>query len=193
MAQKKAAPRAKNVHSRRNRGSREDVEHNRVVIEKFERALRILHDGDLASARRLFESIVAEFPEETDLADRARVYLAVCNRRLRPAAPNPPQGFEEVVAQGVFRHNQGDYQGAVEFLARAVEMDPKNDHAHYCLAASYARLGDGRGALRHLKRAISGDSYNRVLAKTDRDFDSLRNDSAIAQLLAESAPGATTT
>jgi tetratricopeptide (TPR) repeat protein len=194
MAQKKTASRSKKSTSRKKprRGSGEVSESYSKAVETFERAVKTLHKGEIDKARDLFETVLSDFAEEKELVDRAQSYIRVCDHKGGTRRSYTPEDFESTVTYGVFLHNKRDYQGAVTSLEKAVEMDPKNDHAHYCLAASYARLGDARGATRHLKRAIGADPYNRVLAISDTDFDSLRNDPTLDQLLAEEATETTT-
>jgi tetratricopeptide (TPR) repeat protein len=194
MAQKKTASRSKKSTSRKKprRGSGEVSERYSKAVETFARAVKTLHKREIDKARGLFETVLSNFAEERELVDRAQSYIIVCDRKTGTRRSYTPKDFESIVTHGVFLHNRGDYQGAVTSLEKAVEMEPKNDHAHYCLAASYARSGDARGATRHLKRAIGADPYNRVLAISDMDFDSLRSDPTLVQLLAEEATETTT-
>jgi tetratricopeptide (TPR) repeat protein len=194
MAQKKTATRSKKTTSRKKprRRSPELSERYSKAVDTFERAVKALHKGDSDKARGHFETVISNFGEEKELVDRAQAYIIVCDRKTGTRRSHTTKDFESIVTHGVFLHNKGDYQGAVTSLEKAVEMDPKNDHAQYCLAASYARAGDARGATRHLKRAIGADPYNRVLAISDTDFDSLRSDPTLVQLLAEEAVETTT-
>ncbi len=190
MSPKKTAARSNRAGKKKSaRGSEEAALYTKAV-EAYERAVKTLHKGDLERARGQFETITSNYANETELADRARAHLDVCERQLQKGKTFRPKDFESSVTYGVFLHNQGDFQGAVESLAKAVEINSKSDHANYCLAAAYARIGDNRGAVRHLKRAIGSDPYNRVLAMTDKDFDSMRSDPTLAQILSEEeAPG----
>lgn len=152
------------------------------AIDAFEKALKVLHKGDLDRAKSQFESIVAEFSEEPEVGDRAQAYIAVCDRRQKSSFS--PRTFEELVAYGVFCHNRGEYDRAIKYLTKATDMEPNSDHAHYCLAAAYSRHGDSGDAARHLKQAVETDGYNRVLAKADDDFSPVREEAEISELLA---------
>jgi len=152
------------------------------AIEAFEKALKVLHKGDLDRAKGQFESIVADFEQEPEVVDRAQAYIAVCDRQRKTSFS--PRTFEELVAYGVFCHNEGEYDRAIKYLSRATDMEPRSDHAHYCLAAAYSRRGDSASAARHLKEAVQADAYNKVLAKTDEDFTPVREESEIVELLA---------
>lgn len=191
MAQKKAASRSKSGPSTRKRAARatgEEAERYNKALDTFERALKNLHKGETDRARDLFTSVLQDFSEERELGERARVYLAVCERQGRRSSTPAPRDFEEFVHYGVFHHNQGDYQKAAKYLERALELKPKSDYVHYCLAATYARLGDSKAAARHLKEAVQSDAYNRVLARLDEDFDPIRDQGEVAELLSAS-PG----
>ena len=183
MAKKKAAARSRGASTRKKARGTEESERYKKALVAFERAIKSLHKGDIDKARTQFDGIVSGFPAEIELADRARTFLSICDRRHRSARSYSPKDIEGAVSYGVFLHNQGDFKGAVDKLSKAVEIDPKSDHAQYCLAASYARLGDAPEATRLLKRAITTDPYNRVLALTDSDFDSVRNDPTVSQVL----------
>lgn len=183
MAQKKTPSGSKDGSSRKKARGLESSERYTKAVETFERGLKAFHKGEIEKAREQFESIVSGFPEEIELVDRARTYLNVCVQKERTTRRNSPNDLESLVAYGIFLHNQRDYKGAIDNLVKAAEIDPKSDHIHYCLAASYARSGDARGATRHLKRAINADPYNRVLALSDTDFDAIRNDAVITQML----------
>ncbi len=190
MAQKKTASGSKGSSSREKKGIDSDArqERHRKGVEIFDRAIKNLHKGDLTRAKGQFADVASTYPEQRDLLDRSRCYLAICERQAKASSPDSPRGFEEVVAHGVFSHNQGDYKLAIELLSKAVEMEPKSDHAHYCLAAAFARDGDTLGASRHLTRAVNTNPYNLFLARSDDDFDSLRTDPSLAKLLAEEPP-----
>ena len=189
MAQKKTAVRSKTTSSRKKARSSGEQERFTKALAAFERAVKSLQKRDIGKAQDQLNSFLSSFPEESELAERARTYITFCERQL--AGSTPPKKFDELVTQGVFFHNRGEYDEAIKYLTKAVEMEPKNDHGHYCLAAAYARVGDSRGASRHLKRAISSDAYNRVLAKCDGDFQSVRNDPSLADLLKEETTGVT--
>ena len=153
-------------------------------LEAFEKALKVLHKGDFDRARDQFEKLADELRADPELADRAQAYISICDRQKRAKSSFAPRTFEESVTYGVFCHNRGDYDRAIKYLSKAVDLEPKSDHAHYCLAAAYSRHGDARDATRHLKQAVAGDSYNRVLAKNDDDFASLLEETEVAELLA---------
>lgn len=180
---KKATGHSKGLASRKKlaRKSSDKTAYNKA-IEAFEKALKVLHKGDHERAKGQFEAIVTEFQGEPEIADRALAYITICDRQRKTSFS--PRSFEELVAYGVFCHNEGEYDRAIKYLTKATDLEPGSDHAHYCLAAAYSRRGDSGGAARHLKEAVEADSYNKVLAKADEDFTPVREEAEISALLA---------
>ena len=66
----------------------------------------------------------------------------------------PDQGsVRETLARAYFR--TGRFPAAGREFARAVELDPVNDYAHFGLGLCLMRQGDRLGARRHLKLAVA--------------------------------------
>jgi Flp pilus assembly protein TadD len=83
----------------------------------------------------------------------------------------------------VFLHNRGEYVEAIRVLQQAAEIHPKNEHVLYCLAAASARSGDAAGATKALRSAIGVNSANRAQARSDSDFDSIREEPEFVSLV----------
>jgi tetratricopeptide (TPR) repeat protein len=146
------------------------------ALEAFERAVKALGKHDWEKARDQIEALIASYPEERELVERARAYKVVCDRALEKKPAYRPKTFEELLHHGVYLHNRGEYEEALKVLRLAVEMHPKNDHAQYCLAATAARAGDHPSALKALRSAVLAGPANRAQARQDPDFEALRGD-----------------
>ncbi len=70
--------------------------------------------------------------------------------------------MEEVVKCENF-YIAGDYERAIEAGKIAVEKDPNNLKAHYCLGVSYIAIGEFRLALEHMKSAEGLTSNKKYL------------------------------
>jgi hypothetical protein len=70
----------------------------------------------------------------------------------------------------------GDPQAAVEVLTRTLAAHPGNANVLYNLACAEALAGTTDEALSHLSEAVAGDPRAREWARTDEDFDSIRDD-----------------
>jgi Tfp pilus assembly protein PilF len=110
-------------------------------------------------------------------------YLLVCDARLSPQ--RRPKTAEEMANAGVMSLNDGDAAQAIKHLSKALELEPKSAHIHYCLAAAHALSGDAATTAKHLKQAINTDPANRFHAMADEDFMSVRDAAEVAALLVE--------
>lgn len=78
-----------------------------------------------------------------------------------------------------------DYERSIELYRELLESDfPKKAGIVYNIACNEALLGRSDEALDHLREAIEADEGARELARTDSDFDSIRDDPRFAELTA---------
>ena len=156
------------------------------ALELFERGMKALGKRDFEKAGEHFAHILSGFPEERDLLERARQYKTLCERSVQEAKRPVfrPKGFDDIVHHGVYLHNRGEFEDALKFLRQAAEMQPKNDHVLYCLAASAARAGDAPAALKALRSAVTISPANRMQARGDADFDALREHEEFSAIVA---------
>jgi tetratricopeptide (TPR) repeat protein len=180
LAQKKI--RRKDTKNRAERGSSE-IQRYEKALAGLERAMKAMYKGDVERAKEQLLRLQEANANETALMDRVRSYLVVCERHLSPQ--KRPKSAEECVTAGVMHHNEDDFPQAIKQFTKALDMEPRNPHAAYCLAATHARTGDASSTARILKQAIQADPNNRVYANSDHDFDGVRDEREIASLLAE--------
>jgi tetratricopeptide (TPR) repeat protein len=155
----------------------------RPVLDLFEKAMRALSKHDHDKAAEQFEALIRNHPEERDVAERARLYLGLCERPTARRPAPKPKSFEDLLVHGVYLHNRGEYAEALKTFAQAAEMHPKNEHVLYCTAAAAARAGDAETALKALKGAIQASPANRAQARLDEDFAGLGDHPGFAELL----------
>jgi len=156
---------------------------NHQALDAFEKAIRALGRREYEKALGLLEGLISGHPEERDIVERARAYRMLCERALERRPAYRPKGFEDLLNHGVFLHNRGEYQEALRVLRQAAEIHPRNEHVLYCLAATTARAGDRVAALKALRAAISASPASRTQARSDADFDGLRDDAEFAALV----------
>lgn len=157
------------------------------ALEIFERAVKAVGRKDFERARDLLDSLLDSHPEERELLERAGAYRAFCERALEKRPSFRPKTFEELLNYGVYLHNRGEFGEAIKQLQQAAEIHPRNEHVLYCLAAACSRAGDVAGAVKALRAAILVNPANRAQARSDSDFDPLREDSDFATLVHPSA------
>jgi tetratricopeptide (TPR) repeat protein len=129
--------------------------------------MKLFHARDLRQARELFLQ-AAEGPER-DVAHRARLHAAMCDRRLQQAAPNL-RSAEDYYTYGVAQLNARNVAEARAHLEQALRLAPAADHVYYALALAQALGGDLAGAHENMKRAIELEPRNRIMARQDADF-----------------------
>jgi len=138
----------------------------------FESAMKLFHARKLGDAREQF-AIAAGGPER-DVAQRAKLHIAMCDRRLQQPAVKL-QSAEEHYNYGVALINLRNIPEARSHLEQALEMAPGTDHIHYALALAQALQGDTVKAHENLRRAIELEPRNRIIARQDADFAPLAN------------------
>lgn len=156
--------------------------HTENARKDFDRGVAALQKRKIEEAERHFLDLIQKYPDEKELVDRARVYLAICGRRkqvARPALTEP----EDFYYAAVLEKNRGNVAEAIEHLKRAAKKNG-GGKVDFLLACCYAQTGESGVALEHLKRAIEEDQRNRILARHDRDFDLVRATPEFQELLA---------
>jgi Flp pilus assembly protein TadD len=125
--------------------------------------------GAVVAVRKepVMESAYDAFQEGTRLLESENWHAAVIAlERARDLEPD--QGsVRETLARAYYR--TGRLPAATEEFARAVDLDPVNDYAHFGLGLCLSRQGDHLGARRHLKLAVAmrpdHADYQAALAK----------------------------
>lgn len=155
--------------------------HTENARKDYDRGVAALRRRKLDEAERHFLDLTQKYPEEREFVDRARVYLAVCERRklARESLTEP----EDFYYAAVLEKNRGNVTEAIEHLKRAARKNG-GGNVDFLLACCYAQSGEPGSALEYLKRAIEEDHRNRILARHDRDFDPLRDEPEFQDLLA---------
>ena len=150
-------------------------------VKLYDEAMRDFNAQRFARAKQLFEKVSGGFGSE--LADRARVHMRICEQRLERNANHAPRSAEENYHAGIAMMNLGRWDEAREFLEKARKQAPKAEHVFYALAALDSMTGEAEGALANLKRAIELRPDNRYHARNDEDFQFLLEDPRFTELL----------
>lgn len=153
------------------------------AVEQFEKAMKALGKRDYEKAKEHLETLLAAHAEERDVAERARLFLGLCQRALEKKTVFRPKSFDDLLNYGVYLHNRGEHAEALKLLRQAAELQPKNEHALYCIAATSAQTGDVADALQALRAAIQASPASRAQARADADFDPIRENEEFLEIL----------
>lgn len=146
----------------------------------FEAAMKFFHARQLTEARALFQR--ATSGAQRDVAQRAQVHIAMCDRRLQKTTVSFATA-EECYDYGVALINARNLTEARTFLEKALAIAPASDHIHYALALAQALAGDFANAHENLRRAIELQPRNRQIARQDADFAPLAHQAPFRSLL----------
>jgi tetratricopeptide (TPR) repeat protein len=160
-----------------------------AAVGELAAALETMHKGDFESARQGFDKIAAEHSDEGSLAERARMYSRYCAGRLAGPAPEP-QGADEMFYAAVIRSNNGDADGAIELIDRALKIEPESPRLLYARASAAAIKSDADSAVQDLRRAIAVDPQVRFQAANDPDFEVIREEPAFIDIIEPTPSGA---
>ncbi len=152
------------------------------ALKELERGVAHLQKQNYNEALERFQAIVDSFPQEKELLDRVQVYIRICKGMIDHKTPQPKKP-EDFFYFGVIKANEADYDEAVKFLARALEVNPKDEKVHYVMASTLALKGERQDALKHLREAVELNATNRIYAKNDPDFEPLRDDENFQNLI----------
>ncbi len=156
--------------------------HTESARRDFDRGVAALQKKKIDEAERNFLDLIQKNPDEKELVDRARVYLAICERQKRAARPALTEP-EDFYYAAVLEKNRGNVAEAIEHLKRAAKKNG-GGRVDFLLACCYAQTGEPQVALAHLKKAIEEDQRHRILARHDRDFDPVRDTPEFQEILA---------
>jgi tetratricopeptide (TPR) repeat protein len=152
------------------------------AVGLYEQGVRTLQLHNYAKAADLLRHLIDNFAEERELVERARMYLTLCERQMKPLTAEPQNTAERLYA-ATLALNAGRLDEAATHLNHILEVEPSHDQALYMLAVNAAARTEVPDAIRYLRQAIAANAENRALARMDPDLDSLRQDAAVAALL----------
>ncbi|MGQ0736376.1 MAG: tetratricopeptide repeat protein [Acidobacteriota bacterium] len=152
------------------------------ALAAYAEGLSGLQRRDFRAAADRFRHILASFGVEREVVERARLYLAVCERQLAPPEA-PPRTPAERLYAATLALNAGRLDDALVHLERVAADDPGNDRALYLLAVAHTQRDAPELAIRYLEQAIAANAENRSLARVDPDLAPLRARADVGPLL----------
>ena len=154
-----------------------------AALPAFNDALKSLYAQDWSAGAKGFEAVI-EKSDSSQLVDRARQYLTICQDRLAKPQTDDPY------LQAVYEKNRGELDTALTICMESGKPSEDERYA-YLLASIQALSGDEEKALKTLETAIRLEPKNRVHAYHDPDFAALHGQEQFTQLIAARASSAT--
>ncbi|MEW5806200.1 MAG: tetratricopeptide repeat protein [Acidobacteriota bacterium] len=152
------------------------------ALNDFDRAVHDLNRGAFTEAKTRLLEIVEKNPKELALKEKAQIYIKICDKKLEQHSPRMKE-LNDFYNMGVLKMNDENYDEAIKYYEKALSFDPRSEKVLYALSAANALKGNKEESISHLKTAIRIQPQNRIRAKMDPDFDSLRTDSEFNELL----------
>ncbi|MEG9431561.1 TPR end-of-group domain-containing protein [Terriglobus sp. ADX1] len=150
------------------------------ILRQYEEAVRAMQQGNYAAAHPSLEKLLAIAPSE--FIDRIRMYLAACvaqaNRKTTSFS-----SAEEKYDYAISLLNDGQFEDARDHLNEILDGNSEADYAFYGLAVLASVTGDSHNCLEKLTEAIRLNSQNRILARSDSDFQDMADDPRFTELL----------
>lgn len=162
-----------------------------AAVVAFERGMNALHLHDYKTASSTFQTLLAQFPSEGFLGDRARVYLELATRELRKKSAGDGSVEERLTTATLALNNNNDDE-AVRLATDVLKEDSSQDLAAYLLAVVASRRGDVNGALEYLRTAIGINPECRLQARQDEEFDPLMDSDEFHALIEAPSSSGTT-
>jgi len=139
------------------------LEMYKEALADFNRSLKIKPDDAIALTNRGGVNV--------DLEKYAEA-LVDLNRALELT----PDKYIAVHNRGILYIKLGEYNKALDDLNRSLELRPDEPDTFYNLACLYSLWKKTEDAIAYLEKAIIKDRKYREMAKTDKDFDNIRDD-----------------
>ena len=153
------------------------------ALKIYEAGVTAVQMRKFSVAAKALNEIINDYPEERELAERAKLYLTVCDRELHPIVAEPTTLDERLYAATVAL-NSGDLSIAIEHLNAVATEKPADANVHYMLAVAYAMSENSGLSVTHLERAILLNPDNRLLARQEPDFENIHEDDRFRDLTA---------
>jgi len=150
------------------------------VFHHYQAAVQLVQQGKYEKAQAAFEKLIPSAPVE--IVERCKMYMQTCQRQLEKHGLQfltPEERYDYAISQ----LNGGYFEEAGEQLRSILADYPEADYAFYGLALLDSITGHSQECLNNLARSIELNPKNRLLARSDNDFQSMVDDPRFTELL----------
>lgn len=131
---------------------------------EFQAGVKALRSNHVGAARKHLEKVLDTAPANPGMNYLVGLTYMLDNHAaqaapfLEKAVAGDPKQVPALVALGTIRFREGDDQGAIQMLSKALQQDPSSWQAQWTLAESYLRLGKYAEAQSHAQSALTGSN-----------------------------------
>ena len=145
------------------------------ALKSYTQAMTALRKGDYLKSEKLLTALLDKYSTEVELADRARLYLAICAEQ-KSQKKVVLKTYEDYLYNGIYLMNRGHDKDALNSFDKAAEMKPKEAKVPYLTAINHMLAGNKEECLDSLKNAVEMDELFAVLAQNESDFEPIWKD-----------------
>ncbi len=166
----------------------EGSESYKQALATFSSAVQLVQDGNFAKAKDKFSEILGSLKDEPVLAERSRMYLAVCEKRLTPV-PEPSSTTDDLYYRAVLEANNGNASEAIKLFDQALQQTPNSATVLYARASAWALSANADAAVNDLRQAIGIEPTLRFQAVNDADFERIREEPGFIDIIEPTPAG----
>lgn len=156
--------------------------------QELEKALQLLHSGKNSDAQKALSQIIEKAGDDRRFKAGARIYLRICEKRLREELLPDKDDAEQLYDWGVYHHNAGRFKEAIEYYDKALkESNGDSSHIYYAMAATEALRKNADKAVEYLSKAVEQKQDHAFRAGGDPDFRSLASNKQFQKLVGSSS------
>jgi len=152
--------------------AREQTERRKRAVREFDNAINLLHSGKKEKGIEELNFIIKTFTTETDLIDRARLYLKTLESKVNNQPPEASNA-EEYYNLGIWMMNNQRFQDCEAVFRKALELDPEYTDALYNLACMASINEDYTESIRLIKEVLALEEHYIDSIVSDSDFEPL--------------------
>jgi tetratricopeptide (TPR) repeat protein len=147
------------------------------ALTAYADAVKDFRKGKDEKAVESLKAFIEKYPVERELIDRARIYIAISEARLKGEKGAPSlKTADDYYQFGIYKTNARDFEEAQKLLEKAAKLSPEEGRIHYALADLHCLLGQTEISLDYLRKAIQQNKSFRILAQNETDFEPLWED-----------------
>jgi tetratricopeptide (TPR) repeat protein len=145
------------------------------ITEEFTKGVSFFRERECQQAFDIFDRLTEEYKDSQyysvlEIQSRSKFYKMLCDARLNPVKTDD-WNDDDYLYDGVFHLNAGNLDKALERFKDLEEKKYNHPNLNYLLSLVHLKQGDNETCLMYLKMAIKEDSFFKVIAYNEPDFE----------------------